>query len=150
MPRSDRLSALRWLTAFLCCAALLAAWGCGGSSGPDNLVPVSGKVTLKGKALTRGTVSYRADKLRGSKETLEPYAEIQPDGTYTLYTNKKPGAPPGKYIVLVEASEDIDPKNPSAAPKAIVDRKYANPEQPILQVDVVENPKPGQYDLPVN
>lgn len=131
------------------CALLLAASGCG-SSGAEGFIPVSGKVTIGGKALTRGTVSYRADKLRGNKSTAEPYAEIQPDGTYTLYTDKKPGAPPGKYVVLVEASEDIDPRNPSAAPKAIVHQKYADSENPVLQRDVVDNPKPGQYDLEVN
>lgn len=123
--------------------------GCSGS-GQEPLVPVSGKVMLDKKPLTRGSVSFRADKARGNNSTVEPYGSIEPDGTYTLYTNKRKGAPVGKYIVLVTASEDIDPANPSAAPKPIVHPKYSDPDRPILQVDVVENPRPGQYDLTVH
>jgi hypothetical protein len=147
MPRSSSLPALRFVPVLLS-AALLAVWGCG-SSGPDGLVPVSGKVTVGGKALTKGSVSFRADKLRGNTSTAEPYGQINEDGTYTLYTNKRAGAPVGKYVVLVEASEEPDPNNPSATPKAIVDPKYSDPERPILQIDVVDNPKPGHYDLPL-
>jgi hypothetical protein len=102
-------------------------------------VPVSGKVTVAGKPLPRGSVSFRADTGRGNTATAEPYGEIQPDGTYTLYTGKKRGAPVGKYVVLVAATEDVDPKNPSATPKSLVDPRYADPDKPILQVDVVDN-----------
>src|SRR5262245_34440886 len=116
------------LATVLPCALLLAVWGCGGS-GSANLVPVSGKVLAGGKALTRGTVSFRPDKSRKNLDTAEPSGEIGPDGTYTLYTNKKAGAPPGKYFVLVEASEAIDPKNPSATPKSLIDPKWADAER---------------------
>jgi hypothetical protein len=148
MSRSGRLDGLRFVPLFLT-PMLLGVWGCGGSGSSEALVPVSGKVTIGGAPLTRGSISFRADKARGNKSTAEPYGEIKSDGTYTLYTNKKPGAPAGKYIVLVEASEDVDPNKPSATPKAIVHPKYSDPDMPILQVDVVENPKPGQYDLAV-
>lgn len=127
---------------------LLAIMGCAGSA-TDNLVlvPVTGKVTVGGKALHTGSVSFRPDKARGNTSTVESHGDIAEDGAYTLFTNKKPGAPVGKYIVLVTASEDIDPRNPSATPKELVDRKYADPDRPLLQVEVEAGPKAGQYDL---
>jgi hypothetical protein len=148
MSRSCPMRGLR-LIGLCLCALLLAVWGCGGGSGSDQLVPVSGKVTMGGKALSRGSISFRADKLRGNTSSAEPYGQITEDGTYTLYTNKRPGAPVGKYAVLIEASEDVDPNKPSAAPKAIVDPKYSDPDRPIFQVDVVEKPQPGQYNFDV-
>jgi hypothetical protein len=133
-------------------ALLFAVWGCGGS-GPDNLVPVSGKVTIDGKTLTKGTVSYRPDKSQGNSSTEEPYGEISADGTYTLYTGagekKRKGAPVGKYHVLVEANEGVPPGT-TATPKPIVNLKYSDPSKPLLHREVVENPKDGQYDLQVH
>ncbi len=139
-----------------CSAALLSILifgigGCGGSSAPGNLVPVSGKVICDGQPLTRGSVSFRADNAGGNTSTAEPYGTIEADGTYTLYTEKHKGAPPGKYIVLVEASEEppADIKD-TVTPKAIVNPKYSDLEKPLLKVEVVENPKSGQYDLTVS
>jgi hypothetical protein len=94
MMRSSRLSGIRRVPLILS-ALLVAAWGCGGSSDGEGLIPVSGKVTVGGKALTKGSVSYRPDKARGNTNPAEPYGEITADGTYTLYTNKKKGAPAG-------------------------------------------------------
>ena len=124
-------------------AALLLT-GC--SSGTGKLVPVQGKVTVAGQPLTKGSVSLRPDKARGETITAEPYGTIGPDGTYTLSTDGKPGAPVGKYVVLVVATEDPDP-NSSATPKSLIHPKYADPDTIHLQVEVVENPRPGQYDL---
>ncbi len=146
MPCSSRLRCVRFLPALLC-AVLVTVLGCGGSSTSGNLISVSGKVTVGGKPLTRGSVSFRPDKARGNNGTAEPYGEIGADGTYTLYTDKKPGAPLGKYVVLVVATEEVDPNNPSATPKSLINPKYGDPERPILQVDIVDNPKPAQYDL---
>lgn len=138
----------RWMIAPVWIGALgLVLSGCGSETG-EKLVPVTGKVTVGGTALPRGNVSFRPDKAGGNTNPAEPYGEIGPDGTYTLFTNKKKGAPPGKYLVMVEASEPIDPKNASATPKSLIDRvKYSNPEKPFFKVEVVEDPSAGKYDL---
>ena len=72
-------------------AVALFVTGC--NSGTGKLVPVRGKVTVAGRPLTKGSVSFRPDKARGETGTAEPYGDIGPDGTYTLSTNGKPGAP---------------------------------------------------------
>jgi hypothetical protein len=51
--------------------------------------------------------------------------------------------------VLVSATEDVDANNPSATPKSLINPKYADPDRPILQVDIEPNAKPGQYDLAI-
>jgi hypothetical protein len=132
------------LAAFLL-VVVFALWGCGGPQ--ETLVPVTGKVMVDGKALTTGNISYRPDKAGGNTSKSEPSGEIGPDGTYTLTTGKRKGAPIGKFHVVITADEGIDPKNPSATPKTLIDRKYADPANPILNAEVKENAGAGQYDF---
>lgn len=136
------------LIAALPCA-LLALVGCGGEGGPSvALVPVKGTVTFDGKALIRGTVSFRPDKNAGNSTTLEPYGDIGPDGVYTMITNKKPGAPVGKYIVLVESVEPIDPnRKDTYTPKSLIPGSYAEPEKARLKLEVSADAAPGKFDL---
>jgi len=129
----------------LVAAVVLLPVGCG-DSGP-RLVPVKGTVTVGGKALTRGSVSFRPDKSRDEKGTAEPAGNIEADGTYTMYTNGRPGAPVGKYVVLVVSTGDLDPANPSAAPKSMIPAKYSSQDSVQFQIEVVESPAPGQYDI---
>ncbi len=119
--------------------------GCG-ESGPK-LNPVAGKISYDGKPLTRGTISLRPEKASAKETSIEPYAEIKADGSFELKTGAKDGAPVGKYIVLVTATEEIDPKNASAAPKDLIPRKYGDPQSPMLRLEVVEKPSPNQYDI---
>ncbi|MCI0377838.1 MAG: hypothetical protein L0215_09540 [Gemmataceae bacterium] len=141
------LRAFTFFVSVMFAAAILSASGCGGGSSGPSLTPVSGKVSVGGKLLTRGSVSFRPDTARGNKDLSEPFGEIGPDGAYKLHTGKRLGAPLGKYVVLVAATEDVDPNKPSDTPKSLVPLKYSDPDMPILQLDVVENPKPGHYDL---
>jgi hypothetical protein len=125
-------------------AVVLLGLGCSDGKTPK-LLPVKGKVTIDGAALTRGSVSFRLQE--ASAGSWEPAGTIDADGTYTLYTNQKPGAPAGKYYVLVTASEPIDPSKPSDAPKSLVHPKYADATQKLLVVEVSENAAPTAYDL---
>lgn len=125
-------------------AFVLLALGCNDSKTPK-LYPVKGTVTVNGTPLTRGSVSFRLqDPASG---TWEPAGTIAEDGTYTLYTNQKPGAPAGKYYVLVVATDAIDPNKPSDAPKSLINVKYADVANKLLAVEVGENAPPGLYDL---
>jgi len=113
------------------------------------LRPVTGKVTVDGNPLTKGMVRFIPDKEKGNTGTTESVGEIQADGTYTLYTNSKPGAPTGWYKVTVNASEVPDSSKPMTG-KSLVDPKYSNAEHPLLSVEVVSSPSPGAYDLKVS
>jgi hypothetical protein len=76
--------------------ALLAFAGCGGTYDSS----VSGKVTLDGKAVPRGTVSFQS-KSGGPAA----YAIIEENGSYTLQTGRESGLPAGEYYVTVTANE---------------------------------------------
>jgi hypothetical protein len=124
---------------------LAALAGCG-PAGPANLVPVAGTVTYDGRPLTKGTVSFRPDAGAGNTTPYEPAGTVDEQGHYTLVTAGKPGAPPGHYKVTV-AAEELDPNNPSAAPKSLIPVKYGRVTSSGLTIDVVEHPAPGAYDI---
>jgi hypothetical protein len=83
-------------------AILLALAGCGESvKGRAGLVPVTGKVTLDGKPLTTGTVSFITSD--GSEAFT---GQIDASGNYKLAASPTdPGALPGEYKVIVMATE---------------------------------------------
>jgi hypothetical protein len=95
-------------------AALLAALipilgsgsGCGVPEASAKLattVPVSGKVTYKGKPLTHGTVVFEPDAGR------EAHGEIGPDGVYRLSTFKQgDGAVVGAHRVSISGLNKKD------------------------------------------
>ena len=91
---------------------LLFATGCGSSG----FVPVSGKVTLDGKALANASVLFEPDKANPG-----PAAEGKTDanGHYTLKVTTKDvqGAVPGKHKVSISASEGDPGEAAGANPK---------------------------------
>ena len=122
----------------------LLATGCG--VGPP--VPVSGKVTIDNKPLTTGLVTYRPDRNKGNNAIAEPHGTIGDDGTYTLETDGKPGAPPGAYKVVVTAmAKPKDPKDIYAIGASLVNKKYTNEATTPFDVTVTANAPAGTYDL---
>jgi hypothetical protein len=77
---------------------LFAAGGCRSGSAP--LAPVRGKVSYRGQLLRSGTIVFAPDASRGNRGELA-YADIQPDGSYTLKTGDAAGAVPGWHRVTV-------------------------------------------------
>jgi hypothetical protein len=132
------------LVLFVCTPSILA--GCGSSNEP-HLSAVKGTVTLDGKPLPRGSIAFRPDAKGGNNSSHEPAGEIGSDGSYTLHTRTRPGAPLGKYVVTVQASEPADPKDPYGPEKSLVPTRYTDPDTSELRVEVVESPAPGTYDL---
>jgi hypothetical protein len=127
----------------LCFLGLLMVAGCG-SSGKDKLYPVSGKVTLGGTVLTAGQVTFHPDLSKGNNAKGVPTGALGADGTYSLTTDGKAGAPVGAYKVTVitnfpGASGTPVPINP----------KYANPNASGLNREVVPNSASAAYDLQV-
>ena len=119
--------------------------GCGQG---ETLVPVTGKVTIDGKPLGTGSVTFEPDSSKGTKAQVAA-GEIDAQGNYKLMSGGKEGAAPGWYKVAVIAQEPADSKNPYAIPKSIVNSKFRDVKTSNLSVEVVANPAPGAYDFKV-
>jgi hypothetical protein len=136
----------------------MAAAGCGPGF---KTVPVSGKILVDGEPLTAAdaTVVFRPDASRGNTSTLDFTGRADESGEYTLYYgNGKRGAAPGWYKVAVVATEplalrtgpDKQGRRPVAGPpvrKSLIDTKYTLPTTSGIEIEVVEEPAPGAYDL---
>ena len=125
---------------FLVLAVFVGFVGCNSS----NLVSVKGKVTYNDKPVTSGTISFIAD------DKPAAYGELQPDGTYTLHTDKpNDGATPGKYKVIVVAMQDqagLLPEQRSPLPAPTVPFKYTSLATTDLTADV-EKGKDNEFNF---
>jgi hypothetical protein len=123
----------------------LAVSGCG-SAAPE-MARVSGKVTIRGKPLTTGTITFV------STDNVRPNAssKIGTDGTFNLRTTLGEGAQPGEYRVVitdVNAGEVLDsaPKAPGKS-KAAISSRYANPDTSNLNAVVKAGSNALSFDL---
>lgn len=151
---------LRVLSWWIVCSAI----GCGGNA--SDVVAVRGRVMVDGQPLRAkvGVVSFVPDKDRGNSTTLEPTGYVDEDGYYTLYyAQGKKGAPLGWYKVQVVATDQTT--HPSGQPMATPKPKRLGGNEPPpktlfhskftrfatsgLAIEVVRNPAPGAYDLPL-
>jgi hypothetical protein len=142
---SRRAAALNPLLFLFCCGCLFAVAAAGCQKSGPKMVQVEGKVTLGGKPVPRGWVTFHPDAKKGNQSMEVPNGTIE-DGDYHVITRVNEGITPGWYHVAVNAAEQIDPKNPYIN-KWLVPEKYANPKTSKLQMQVVENPAPGAYDI---
>lgn len=95
-----------------------------GGCGKSGLVSVSGTVTLDGKPLQTGSVSFQP-----VGEGPMGYGTIRSDGTYTVYTGTQEGLPPGEYRVTVVATGPMPeptPQNPEPLPQSLIPLKYGS------------------------
>jgi len=123
----------------------LLASGCGGVG---KCHPVSGKVSIDGKAVKGkgGTVLLKPDASKGNKSTFDALGTIDPEGSYTVATRGKAGAPPGWYKVVVNV---VEPNSGEAfdTPLLLVRPDYLSPQKTPLAFEVVASPGEGAYDL---
>ena len=84
----------------LCLASLT---GCFGPPLPT-LNPVKGTVTVDGKPVTSGQVSFFAEVVDEKTKFAPPSGTIDANGNYELFTEGKAGAPLGKFKVTVTPS----------------------------------------------
>ena len=137
-----------------CIAASLAlpSVGCGDGKGPKTY-PVAGQILLDSEPLRVdiATVVFKADAAKGNKSPYEPVGNVDSDGRYNLVTAGKNGAPPGWYkVILVAYDEPEGAKSLPGRPakyKLRVNRKYGSEKTSTLEIEVVECPAPGAYDL---
>ncbi len=115
--------------------------GCA-DDGPK-LVPVAGRVTLDGQPLSNGSVTLRPEA--GDSNWEQPTGSIDADGKYVVYTQRKPGAPPGKYRVVIfatAATKDASGAAHPGLPKSIVPAIFSDPKQTPLEIVVDPARKP--------
>jgi len=127
-------------------AALALAAGCGKGELPT--APVSGTVTFNGQPLTSGKVEFKSET-----HGISAWGNIQPDGTYQLYTygsEKSPdGAVLGKHKVAVKVFKEGTTSASSDEEPGI--GKPAIPEHYIYtyKSGIVEEVKEGPNDIPI-
>ncbi len=115
----------RWSFVVATTALLLA--GCGDDSAAR--VPVSGKILIDGKPLTRGFVQVIPSDERSAS------AEIGPDGSFQLTTyTEQDGCVLGTHKVAVISNESQGP----SAMKWFAPKKYADPATSGLTLQVDE------------
>lgn len=127
-------------------ALVVALAGCG-SGGAAGLAPVAGQVTVDGAPLATGAVTFHPDVAKGNKSPHIPVGNIDAQGKYQLMSATLEGAPLGWYQVTVTAQEPIDPKNPYAPPKHLIQPKFSDVKTSGLAIEVVSAPAPGAYDI---
>jgi len=138
----------------------LLALGCGllvGCGGPKveplgAVVPVAGKVTVNGKVLPAGMVSFNPDESKGNTSKNIPTASLEADGSYKLVTGTvdgvKEGAPPGWYKVTIMPIAASDPAQSAASAKApSIGTPYQGVMMTPLLVEVKDGAAAGAYDL---
>ena len=101
--------------------------------------PVEGKVTLAGKLLRGGYVTFYA--LDHDTDKLSPHGIIDDKGHYFVESYQQKGAPAGKYRVTV------DPGSDDKTMDRQVDPVYQNWQKSPLIVTVQENAPADAYDL---
>ncbi len=126
--------------------ALLLPMGCGDAGGPE-MASVSGKVTYKGKPVTKGTVSFVATKPGQRNAT----GMIDQTGAYKLQTeNPGDGAEVGDYEVSIFSHEeeilDYTPKTPVKVERTIPE-KYEDPKKSGLKSTVKPGSNTFDFDL---
>ena len=92
---------------------------------------------------------FAPDTAKGNTHAVGPAAAIEPDGSYTLTTNGKAGAPAGWYKVTV--STRTPPKEGATSAPAesavYIDPVYSDTKLTPLSREVIDSPESGWYDL---
>ena len=135
------LSAPAWLA--VCLPVLVMA--CSGSGG---LSSVQGKVLYK-KAPIKGVLVTFHPKGADPITAIRPTGFTSEDGTFTLTTGQKQGAPAGEYIVTFMCPRDVAPKHKRAFDQTPVETvdffngAFANAKQSSYKAEI----KPGANNL---
>jgi hypothetical protein len=94
------------------------------------LYPVDGSVTYQGEPARGATVVFFPEG-NDSLTAVIPSGGVGEYGTFTINTNGKPGAPAGKYRVVIHIPARAAPKPP--APKAgLGDDPERKPDAPTV------------------
>ena len=114
----------------------LSTLGCG----KDLPSTVSGKVTLDGNPLTKGTVTFAPEG-----EGRIAYGEIDSSGNYTVRTLNDQGMQVGEYKVTVIATGEAPASD--VPPPLITPAKYADAATSGFTASVAPGPNTFNFDL---
>jgi hypothetical protein len=124
------------------CLLALSFIGCGGSSGPFDFVPVSGKVTYEdGSPIPIAGMRIYFHSLEPPKDGMHVrpgVGSVAADGTFKEITSYKfaDGLAFGKYKVSLVTNDTKVPKD------------YTTPEKTPLQVDITESGQVLEIKVP--
>jgi hypothetical protein len=99
MPRLRSLPPLGWGWLVVLCS--LCGLSC---SGGDGLNPVQGTVLYKGQPLGGALVTFHPKETKDIHE-IPPTGLTGADGTFSVTTGRKDGAPAGEYVVTIICSQ---------------------------------------------
>jgi len=113
-------------------------------SSSESLHPVQGKVLHNGNPLPGALVTLHL-KSGGDLKTIPSTGLSKEDGTFTIMTGDKTGAPAGEYVVTIICSEIVKPQPGviSTAEPESVDRlkgAYANKDNSKIVVQIKSGP----------
>jgi hypothetical protein len=131
------------LSVILACLTLV---GCQAAPVPEVLVPVKGKVTVKGKPLGMGTIVFHPDREKGNTSKQEPRGTISSDGTYELDSSDDAGAPPGAYKVTIYAMKNEGSTKP---PTWLAHQKFTDVKTSGLTAEVTAEAASKSFDFDV-
>ncbi len=130
--------AQRVVVSLLASVVLVPCWGCGtaGSGAQPDLIPVKGKVTYKGKPVTKGKVMFEPDGYGRPAG-----GQLQSDGTYVLGTHKEgDGVVAGHHQVSISGTG-------SHPAKEVIPKKYTQRASSKLVADVDAEHTEFGFDL---
>jgi hypothetical protein len=133
------MSRLAW--GLVCSLSVLSLVGCGGIK----RVPVSGKVTLDGKPLEHGMVSFVPDASKGNTVRASCSGPARA-GTFQLQSIGMTPSESGAGLALGWYKVTLMTDLPGQ-PKINVHPRFTDVNKTPLEVEVIENPEPGRYDL---
>ncbi len=116
---------------------LISCWGCArqGSGATPNLIPVTGKVTFRGKPVTKGIVRFDSEGYgRPAK------GQLQSDGSYALKSGDADGVLAGAHRVSIGGFD-----KPLASDRSL--KKYGSPNSSQLEVEVDKDHTEHNFEL---
>lgn len=125
------------LTTTACFLALYLA-GCNrdGVKPLQNLVPVTGSISLEGEPLSHGTIYLVPEEATG-----QPASGIIDQGRFVVNTTvSAPGVVAGNYRIRIESREILEADESNPLPKvgpSLIPEKYTDINTSELEVDVV-------------
>jgi len=133
-------------------ALVIAVVGLAGCSPPPPApcFPVAGKVTYKKKALPAGTITFTPDASKGNSSKESAIGMLKEDGSYSLVTNGRDGAPLGWYKVSVNPlamPTEMPPAGKPLPKPPAIDPKYQKGDSSGISIEVKEQAPPGAYDI---
>jgi hypothetical protein len=130
-----------------CALGMLFLSGCG-----PKRVPAGGTVELDGKPLAGGILYFNPNNEKGNTAQVNCSSPVK-DGHFQLQTagiersDSGAGVPLGWYKVTLRVNMPGEKPIFPGQPAIQVNPKYLKPETTDLEIEVVENPQPGAYDL---